>query len=220
MTDKFKTLERLSEGYYMDRGSKFFAYAFPVNNEFECAAFIQQSKKAHPKARHFCTAWRLNPDATLERSNDDGEPSGSAGKPIMGQLLKNQVTNTMVLVVRYFGGTKLGVPGLIEAYKTSAANAIQNGRIVTRNVYSVVRINLAYEQVPVLINHCLEKNIPVFKQEYNDSPTLYLGFHQSTVFADLKHMLQQFTRLDFGEIKQYAEYLKMNMLILEEKEIR
>jgi len=111
------TLKSLSEGYYMERGSKFHAYAFPVQTEDEVHSILQALKKEHPKARHFCSALRLYPDASLERSNDDGEPSGSAGRPILGQLVKHDLTNVFVVVVRYFGGTKLGIPGLIEAYQ-------------------------------------------------------------------------------------------------------
>ena len=119
----------------MDRGSKFLAYASPVANESEANLFLQKIKKDHPKARHYCSALRLNPDASLERINDDGEPSGSAGRPIMGQLIKHKLTNAMIIVVRYFGGTKLGVPGLIEAYKTSAANAINGATIVIKKSF-------------------------------------------------------------------------------------
>ena len=126
----------------MERGSKFMAYAFPVSSEEESQHYLQSIIKNHPKARHFCSAMRLFPDASLERSSDDGEPSGSAGKPILGQLVKNNLTNVYLVVVRYFGGTKLGIPGLIEAYKTSAANAIAAGVILEKTVYTKVLIQL------------------------------------------------------------------------------
>ena len=94
MVDRFLTLTAPTEGYFMERGSKFLAYAFPIEAEDDTVIIIQKLKKEHPKARHFCTALRLHPDASLERSNDDGEPSGSAGRPILGQLVKNNLTNT------------------------------------------------------------------------------------------------------------------------------
>ncbi|MEO6132349.1 MAG: YigZ family protein, partial [Saprospiraceae bacterium] len=108
MPDQYLTLEGPSEGYYMDRGSKFLAFAFPAESEVAIAAILDKKRKEHPKASHFCSAFRLNAEASLERSNDDGEPSGSAGKPILGQLTKNNLTNVLIVVVRYFGGSKLG----------------------------------------------------------------------------------------------------------------
>src|SRR5687768_10464063 len=137
----------------MDRGSKFLAYAFPAGSEKEANDILLKIKKDHPKARHYCFAYRLLPDASLERTDDDGEPSGSAGKPILGQLIKHRVTNAMIIVVRYFGGTKLGVSGLTEAYKTSASNAILSGQIIAKKVFAMIMIHPAYEQLPVLINH-------------------------------------------------------------------
>lgn len=199
-----------SEGYYMDRGSKFMAYAFPIENEAEALIHLQKIKKEHPKARHFCTAIRLFSDASLERSSDDGEPSGSAGKPILGQLIKNNLTNIVVIVVRYFGGTKLGVPGLIEAYKTSAANAIQSGKIIERKVFSKVRLSMSYEQFPLFLNFCKQSNIPIFEEVYKENASFILCFGKSSLENELENSLRQYSKMDFNHLDEYLMHLEMN----------
>ena len=219
MNDEFLTFTGLSEGYFMDRGSKFLAYAFPVSNEHDANQFLQKIKKDHPKARHYCSALRLFPDASLERSNDDREPSGSAGKPILGQLVKYQLTNAMIIVVRYFGGTKLGVPGLIEAYKTSASNAIEASTIVKRKVYATVKIDLSYEQLPSFINHCRQLGVMIFKEEYIETPSLILGFSLSSVLEELKQTLHRYTEMDFEKVEDYAQHLNLTVEILREEKI-
>jgi uncharacterized YigZ family protein len=129
---------------FRDRGSKFFGYAYPVSSVEEAKARLQVLKKMHPKASHHCFAWRIGFEGETVRVNDDGEPSGSAGKPIEGQILSRKLTNLMVVVVRYFGGSLLGVPGLIHAYKAAAAEALDQCGIVERNIEYVLRIQFDY----------------------------------------------------------------------------
>jgi len=212
--DQFLTLQHPAEGYYMDRGSKFLAYAFPIESEVEASGFLQKMKKEHPKARHFCTALRLFADASLERSVDDGEPSGSAGKPILGQLIKNNITNVMIVVVRYFGGTKLGIPGLIEAYKTSAANAIQAGVIIERKVFSKVRIHMSYETLPPFLNHCKKLRIPVLEEAYCDRASFILCFSRSEIEEELMNTLSQYSKMDFKNLEDYLSHLGMTVEFL------
>ncbi|MGB3079403.1 MAG: YigZ family protein [Saprospiraceae bacterium] len=214
MIDQFLTLKQPAEGYYMDRGSKFLAYAFPVESEPEVIAILQRIRKEHPKARHFCTALRLFPDASLERSNDDGEPSGSAGKPILGQLVKHHITNVIVVVVRYFGGTKLGVPGLIEAYKTSAANAIESGVIVQRHVFSQVRIKMSYETYPHFLNYCKQTGIPVSEEAFGEKASLILSFSKTAIEENLMNTLRQYSKMDFKTLKEYIEHLEFDVEFL------
>ena len=213
MNDRFLTLKEPSEGFYMDRGSKFLAYAFPVRHESEVSRILQQVRKAHPKARHFCTALRLFPDASLERSNDDGEPSGSAGKPILGQLVKNKLTNVLLVVVRYFGGTKLGVPGLIEAYKTSAANAIQSGNIIEQKVYSKVRIHMQYDTHPPFLNFCKQSGIPVLEETFSERAAITLCFGKSSTEDELLQTFSKYSQMDFHSCKEYATYLGVEIEI-------
>ncbi|MGB4847442.1 MAG: YigZ family protein [Saprospiraceae bacterium] len=214
MIDHFLTLKQPSEGYYMDRGSKFLAYAFPVESEPNVAAILYRIRKEHPKARHFCTALRLFPEASLERSNDDGEPSGSAGKPILGQLVKHNITNVMIVVVRYFGGTKLGVPGLIEAYKTSAANAIESGVIVQRHVFSQVRIKMSYETYPHLLNYCKQTGIPVTEESFGEKASLILSFSKTAIEENLMNTLKQYSKMDFKTLEEYVQHLDITIEFL------
>lgn len=201
----------------MDSGSKFLAYAYPIGQESETGDIMHRLKKEHPKARHFCTALRMMPDGSLERSNDDGEPSGSAGKPILGQLVKNDLTNVLIVVVRYFGGTKLGIPGLIEAYKTSTANALASARIIERKVYSTVRINFSYDHSAPLLNHIRKKRIPIIKESYEDLPFIEVGFLKSSATLSTKNFLQDYTQMDFEELDDYARYLHVDIEILSEE---
>lgn len=203
----------------MERGSKFHAYAFPVQTEDEVHPILQVLKKEHPKARHFCTALRLYPDASLERSNDDGEPSGSAGKPILGQIIKHDLTNVFVVVVRYFGGTKLGIPGLIEAYKTSTANAISAGTIAERNVFSKVSVNLTFESYSPFLNFCKHHDIPVFEETFDSRVTLIIGFRKSAIKELLQEALREYSKMDFKELEEYTSYLDFQILFLDQDQI-
>lgn len=132
MEDTFKTIEKPSEGLFKDKGSRFISYAFPVNTEEEIRGIVQSIRKEHHSARHHCFAWRIGADKLIFRTNDDGEPSSTAGKPILGQIQSFDLTNILIVVVRYFGGTLLGVSGLINAYRTAALDAIHQAKIVEK----------------------------------------------------------------------------------------
>jgi uncharacterized YigZ family protein len=138
----YLTLAGLSQGEYKEKGSRFLGYATGVASAAEAGNFLQQLRQEHPKARHFCYAWRFGTDGCLFRANDDQEPSGSAGKPILGQIDSAGLTQVLVVVVRYFGGTKLGVPGLIHAYKSAAAEAISHGVVLRKEILDAYRIQL------------------------------------------------------------------------------
>ena len=142
MKDTYNTITAASEGLFTDRGSKFIAYAFPIKSEEEIKEYLEEIKKEHWKARHHCYAWRLGIDGNTYRANDDGEPSGTAGKPILGQLDSFEITDTLVVVVRYFGGTKLGVGGLINAYKSAAIDALQQVEIISKTIDNYYKIVL------------------------------------------------------------------------------
>lgn len=141
----FNTIEKPSMAEYKDRGSRFLAYAFPVLSVDDFKKRIRELKEAHPKAAHHCFAYRLGVDGTNFRSGDDGEPAGSAGKPILGQIDSKGLTNTAVVVVRYFGGTLLGVPGLIAAYKTASSFALQLTPIVQKPILQAYSLEFSYD---------------------------------------------------------------------------
>ena len=140
----YYTIENPSQAEFKDRGSRFIAYAFPIQTPDDFKKRLKALRDEHPKAAHHCSAYRLGTDGTAFRASDDGEPSGSAGKPILGQLDSKGLTNTAVVVVRYFGGTLLGVPGLIQAYKTATSLALQLTPIVEKPVRVTYELEFEY----------------------------------------------------------------------------
>jgi uncharacterized YigZ family protein len=163
--DFYQTIEKASFAEYKDRGSKFLAYAYPVQAAAECRKLLLQLKKDHPKAVHHCFAWRLGWDGNQFRSSDDGEPSGTAGKPILGQIDSKQLTNLAVIVVRYFGGTLLGVPGLIQAYKSATAMALQLVPTVQKPIEILYELQFNYTQMNDVMNIIKQFGCSVVKQE-------------------------------------------------------
>jgi uncharacterized YigZ family protein len=164
--DVYKTITQPSkEGLFKDRGSKFYGYAFPVSNEEEVKEKIELLKKQHYNARHWCYAWQLGKEYDHYRANDDGEPSNSAGMPIYGQLQSFNVTNILVVVVRYFGGTKLGVGGLIQAYKTGAKLALENSVIIEKTINEEFLINFEYSEMNTIMRIIKDENILIINQK-------------------------------------------------------
>ncbi|MDC9723893.1 MAG: YigZ family protein [Urechidicola sp.] len=164
-SDTYKTIEKSFGGeIFKDKGSKFYGYAFPVSNEIQVKEFIDELKSQHHKARHWCYAWRIGAETIRFRANDDGEPSNSAGQPILGQLISFDVTNILVVVVRYFGGTKLGVGGLITAYKTSAKLVLETAKIVEKTIDISYILTFEYEFLDKVMRIIKEKNLRVDSQ--------------------------------------------------------
>jgi len=164
--DSYKTIKKASkEGLFKDKGSKFYGYAFPVTNEEEIKEKIELLKKQHYNARHWCYAWQLGKKYDHYRANDDGEPSNSAGMPIYGQLQSFNVTNVLVVVVRYFGGTKLGVGGLIKAYKNGAKLALENSIIIYKTIDEVFLIKFEYPEMNTIMRIIKDENISIINQK-------------------------------------------------------
>ncbi len=143
------------------------AFAFPVTDEDAIKIHQEEIRKSHHSARHHCYAWKLGLDVNNYRANDDGEPGNSAGKPILGQIIRYELTNVLIVVVRYFGGTKLGVGGLMSAYKTAAAAAITNGKIVQKQVCSYYLLKFSYDEMNVVMSLIKELNLPNYDQQFN-----------------------------------------------------
>lgn len=165
MKQQYNTIERQGTAEFKDRGSKFLAYAYPVNSIDEFKVKLAALKDLHPKATHHCFAYRLNPDGEIFRVSDDGEPSGTAGKPILGQIDSKQLTNVSIIVVRYFGGTLLGVPGLINAYKTAASLVLQVIPIIRKEVLINYKISFNYLQLNDVMKIIKNKELEIIKQE-------------------------------------------------------
>ena len=165
--DTYKTITSVSEGIFRDKGSKFIGYAYPISSEAEIKNIIAQLKVQHTKARHFCWAIRLTPDRNMFKLNDDGEPSGTAGRPILNTLLSADVTNILVVVVRYFGGTLLGVPGLINAYKTATVEALNANEIVTKTINDIYEVNFDYLAMNQVMRIIKDEDLNVLNQTFD-----------------------------------------------------
>ena len=163
--DFYYTIEKSAVAEFKDRGSKFIGYAYPVKNVDEFKDRLNEVKKEHPKATHHCFAYRLGLDGNTFRVSDDGEPSGTAGRPILGQIDSKELVNTLVVVVRYFGGTLLGVPGLINAYKSAAALALQIAPQAQKQVEKEYTLQFDYTQVNEVMTLVKQYNCRVVRQE-------------------------------------------------------
>ncbi|MBA3665992.1 MAG: YigZ family protein [Bacteroidetes bacterium] len=168
-SDSYFTIKKAAQGVYKDRGSKFLAFAFPVHSEKEIKEHLLALRKEHPGANHHCYAWRLGADGLATRANDDGEPSNSAGKPVLGQLLAKSVTNCLIVVLRYFGGSLLGVSGLINAYKTAAAEALSNSGIEERFILFEYKIEFSFEDINPVMKIIKDTDSKILSQNYTET---------------------------------------------------
>jgi uncharacterized YigZ family protein len=167
MKDTYLTIQEPAEGIYKEKGSKFMAFAYPVRSEDEIKVHLETLRKQFHDARHHCYAWRLGAEMKQFRSNDDGEPSGSAGAPILGQIRSKNLTNILLVVVRYFGGTLLGVGGLIKAYKTAAADAIERATIRQERVCSQWELHFGYPDLNAVMKLVKEFDLVVDTQQFD-----------------------------------------------------
>lgn len=186
--DKYQTIESPASGEFRDRGSKFIAYAHPAYNEDEWKAALEEVRKLHPKARHHCYAFRLGLDQNNFRANDDGEPSGTAGRPILGQIDSFGLTYVIVIVVRYFGGTLLGTSGLIHAYKESTAAALQSADIAERTVEEIYRLSFTYELMGNVMSSIEHLHLNMIDQNFDTSATVDLAIRRSEVNQTLRRL--------------------------------
>lgn len=165
--DSYQTISLKSEGIFRDKGSKFIAYAYPFESESLLKDILKELKVQHPKANHFCYAYRLSTDRSIFRINDDGEPSGTAGRPILNTLLSKDLTNILVIVIRYFGGTLLGVPGLINAYKLATEEALSTANIILKTVQEVYHLCFEYLQMNDVMKFIKEENLITMNQQFD-----------------------------------------------------
>jgi uncharacterized YigZ family protein len=167
--DSYRTIQDAAEGLFKDRGSKFLAFAYPIRSEADAKLHLARLRELHPRANHHCYAYRLGTGRNQYRANDDGEPAGSAGRPILNTLYSRDLTNLLVVVVRYFGGTLLGVPGLINAYKMATEEALAQAVVVTRYVCDEYELVFGYEAMNdvmrVVKSQALEVTGQVFEQD-------------------------------------------------------
>ena len=183
MTDEFKTIPTTSEGYYTEKRSKFLAFAHHVQTTDEVKDIIAQYRKKYYDARHVCYAYMLGAERNDFRANDDGEPSSTAGKPILGQINSNELTDILIVVVRYYGGVNLGTSGLIVAYREAAADAISHATIETRQVEEIIKYTFAYPQMNDVMRIVKDMNPRIISQTYDNTCEIVLSIRKSE--ADL-----------------------------------
>ncbi len=195
--DTYKTITGVAKALFKDKGSKFIAIATPVESEEEVRVRLTELKKEYHDARHHCYAYQLGFDKSAYRVNDDGEPSGTAGKPIFGQIQSKDLTNIMIVVVRYFGGTKLGVSGLINAYRTAARDALDNADIITKTVNEIYELSFDYPLMNDVMRIMKEENLDQVSQDFGLSCSLNFSVRK----RDGMRVFERFRNLHGLEIK-------------------
>ena len=186
--DIYKTVEGVSEGLYKEKGSKFIARAYHVESEEEVKAVLQQLRKEFYDARHHCYAWRIDARNERTRSNDDGEPSGSAGKPILNQLFSSELFDILVVVIRYFGGTKLGVSGLINAYKVSTREALENAKIIKKELRDLYQVEFEYPLMNAVMRVIKEEALVIKDQQFDNQCLINLEIRLSTIDKSINRL--------------------------------
>lgn len=201
VSDCFKSIFELSTGIYKDNGSKFLAFAYPVSTIDEIKSILQEIKKEYFDARHHCYAYRLGHTGEVWRANDDGEPSSTAGKPIYGQILSAELSDILIVVVRYFGGIKLGVPGLIRAYKSATADAIANAQIIEKIATEPFTIKFDYLQMNAVMKRLKDLDITPLKQDFNLDCTIVANVRLSNISI----FLEAFEKVEGCKVEKYIE---------------
>lgn len=200
--DSYRSIKSPSEGLFKDRGSKFISFAYPVQNEEDIKSHLQDLRKLHHTARHHCFAFRLGADKLQFRANDDGEPANTGGKPILGQIQSRDLTNVLVVVVRYFGGTLLGVSGLINAYRQAAADALDHATIEELTVNEIYSVQFGYGAMNEVMKLVKQENLHLLRKEFNEPCELEFSIRKQQ--AD--KVVEEFKKLD----KVTIRYLRTN----------
>ena len=205
INDTYQILAAAAEGEYKEKGSKFLAYAYPISSLEEFQFYMEEVKSRHPKARHHCYAYRLGIDGDIYRANDDGEPSGTAGKPILGQLLSQDVSDTFVVVVRYFGGTKLGASGLINAYKTATFDAISNAKKANKVLSDKFRLTFEYGEMGHVLNVIKSLHLNIIEKVFEAIPYIVIEIPKSKVFAKIVQLKSKLLQVSEEQINEETE---------------
>jgi uncharacterized YigZ family protein len=200
--DSYLTLAAPCEGIFRDRGSKFLAYVYPAATEEKAMEHLEEVKKMHPKARHHCFAFRFGIEGDHFRANDDGEPSGTAGKPILGQLVKNELSDVIAIVVRYFGGTLLGTSGLINAYRESTAEALKEAVVREKVISDNFKLSFDYALMPMVMEGVKKLELEILKQEFTASPFLEIGIRKSEVESMIPRLKSVITGRPVEEVRE------------------
>ena len=217
MKDTFKTIKEPVVGEYTVKASRFITYGFSVESDEEWQKALLEVKKAHPKANHHCYAYRLGTDDNNYRANDDGEPSNTAGKPILGQLRSFEVTNTIVIVVRYFGGTLLGASGLISAYKTAANGALKQATIIEKSVADIYRLTFEYSIMTEVMNTVKRLKLTILQKDLEAKGVMDIAIPQSEVAALMPQLKAGIAKVHLEMVADMKEIPGLEMEFLGSK---
>ncbi len=182
MDDVYYTIKSNAEGFYSEKGSKFQSYIYHVENQSEIKEILQKLRKKYHDARHQVYAYLMGKNKQEFRANDDGEPANSSGMPVLGQIKAHNLTNVLIVVIRYFGGTKLGIPGLVKAYKTAAANAIENAVIIKKTIDDKFSVRFDYEQIKFINNVINDTEVNIITRKFEES--CYIDFSVRKSFSE------------------------------------
>ena len=199
-SDSYLTIKAFSEGLYKEKGSRFIGFAYPVKDEEEIKTILDKVRKEYHDARHHCFAWILGPEKLRYRVNDDGEPSGTAGKPILGQISSFGLTEILIIVVRYFGGKLLGVSGLISAYRRAAESAIRNGEIVERFILESFELSFPYPVLNDVMKILKDEDVSQSEQKFELECSINVNFRRS----NKERILERFSRVEGLKFQRIA----------------
>jgi len=200
ISDKYNSIAKKSEGIYKEKGSKFLAFAYPIFSEKEFKEYLAQLKKDYHDARHHCYAFKLGLDENNYRYSDDGEPNNSAGAPIFGQIQSFRLTNIAIVVVRYFGGTKLGVGGLVTAYKEAAKDALQNATVIQKTVDNYYQLEFGYELMSEVMSFIKQNQLEVINQTMTEKSIIEFRIRQAEAH-EIINLLQKIESLKIELLK-------------------
>ncbi len=203
--DSYYTIDLPAKGEYKEKGSKFIAYSFPLNVDIELEGILERIKNEHPKARHYCYAYRIGTDMNKFRTNDDGEPSGTAGKPILGQIQCFNITNVLVVVVRYFGGTKLGASGLISAYKSATKDALDNSSVIEKYITATYLLNFNYDHMGHILSVIKENNVDITQKSFDEECLITIEMRLSEEKAKILKLKAGILGISTDEAEAIAE---------------
>lgn len=198
----YRTMLEQSTGIFKEKGSKFIGYAVACYTEEEAKKYLEKWRKEHFQSRHVCYAYRFGVDQLVYRANDDGEPNNSAGAPILGQIQSNDLSNVLIGVVRYFGGTKLGVGGLIQAYRTAAKEAIENGEIIELEVFEWVKIKFDYSAMPKVMNLLKQHNLNMKDQHFEE----FCQLTTNLPLSKKEFLKEEFSNVEHTDIETIGIY--------------
>ncbi|MEM9548179.1 MAG: YigZ family protein [Bacteroidota bacterium] len=203
--DTYQTISGPAEGEYKEKGSKFIAYAYPITSLKDFEYYMEEVKSIHPKARHHCFAYRLGIDGAIYRANDDGEPSGTAGKPIMGQLLSKEVSDILVVVVRYFGGTKLGASGLINAYKTATSDVLTHAKTIEKVLCDSFQLTFEYGEMGHVMNAIKSIGLQITDKVFESTPFVVVKIPKSKTAQTLLRLKAKLLQVSEEQIEEDTE---------------